>query len=210
MSRTEVQQITSIIKALQNGEIPADAAFDACMPNAVRRHTSTHFTPLEVVKEAAQFLCGGEVESPKILDVGSGSGKFCLAAGALMPQAHFTGVEQRKNLCDVADLLLDTCQLNNVGFLCGNVMNVRFADFQGFYLYNPFYEHLHPFSAMDESIDLDADYYEIYCGYVRKQLQSLPKFTRVVTYFGGGEEIPMNYDLVNQYFNGDLKCWQKR
>jgi len=60
MSRTEVQQITSIIKALQNGEIPADAAFDACMPNAVRRHTSTHFTPLEVVKEAAQFLCGGD------------------------------------------------------------------------------------------------------------------------------------------------------
>jgi hypothetical protein len=89
-------------------------------------------------------------------------------------------------------------------------MNVRFADFQGVYLYNPFYEHLQPFSAIDESIELDADYYEIYCGYVRKQLQSMPKGTRVVTYFGGGDEIPLNYDLVKQSFHNDLKCWQRR
>jgi hypothetical protein len=63
---------------------------------------------------------------------------------------------------------------------------------------------------MDETIELDADYYEIYCGYVRKQLQRMPKNTRVVTYFGGGEEIPLNYDLVKQGFHNDLKCWQRR
>ena len=210
MSRPEIQQIVSVITALQQGDLPSDAQFDACMPNAVRRHTSTHFTPVAVAIEAAQFLCSGDVSKPNILDVGSGMGKFCLTAAAMFDQAHFTGVEQRKVLNDVADELLEASQLNNVGFLCGNVMNVKFADFQGFYLYNPFYEHLQPFSAMDESIDLDADYYEIYCGYVRKQLQALPKGTRVVTYYGGGEEIPMNYDLVKQAFNNDLKCWQKR
>ncbi len=210
MSQQQIQQIKSVIAQLQQGDLPLDSAFDACMPMDVRRHTSTHFTPVEVAVEAAKFLCGGQHTKPKILDVGSGMGKFCLVGGAMFEQAHFTGVEQRKSLCGVADQLLDNSGLNNVGFLCGNIMNVRFADFQGFYLYNPFYEHLQPFSAMDESIDLDADYYEIYCGFVRKQLQALPKGSRVVTYFGGGEEIPLNYDLVNQAFNNDLKCWQKR
>ncbi|MEY3716280.1 MAG: hypothetical protein RL285_155 [Bacteroidota bacterium] len=210
MSDSSQTHIKSVIQLLKAGEIPSDTDFDACIPTAVRRHTSTHFTPVEVSVAAAQFLCGGDWKNPKILDVGSGMGKFCLVAGAMFDHAHFTGVEQRKLLCDVADDLLEICELNNVGFLCGNIMNVRFADFQGVYLYNPFYEHLQPFSAMDESIDLDADYYEIYCGYVRKQLQGMPKGTRVATYFGGGEEIPLNYDLVKQAFNNDLKCWQRR
>jgi SAM-dependent methyltransferase len=210
MSSAEIQQIKGVLAQLRRGDLPTDLAFDACMPLLARRHTSTHFTPVDVAVEAAQFLCSGEWPNPKILDVGSGMGKFCLVAGAMFEQAHFTGVEQRKGLCDVADVLLEYSDLNNVGFLCGNIMNVRFADFQGVYLYNPFYEHLQPFSAIDESIELDADYYEIYCGYVRKQLQSMPKGTRVVTYFGGGDEIPLNYDLVKQSFHNDLKCWQKR
>ncbi len=210
MSVSEVQQIKGVVAQLQQGQLPSDLVFDACMPVGTRRHTSTHFTPVDVAVEAAQFLCSGAWENPKILDVGSGMGKFCLVGGAMFEQAHFTGVEQRKSLCDVADQLLEYSELNNVGFLCGNIMNVKFSDFQGVYLYNPFYEHLQPFSAMDETIELDADYYEIYCGYVRKQLQRMPKNTRVVTYFGGGEEIPLNYDLVKQGFHNDLKCWQRR
>lgn len=204
------QQIKQVIAQLRGGDLPSDLAFDDCMCLETRKHTSTHFTPVAVAVEAAQFLCSGGIAMPRILDVGSGNGKFCLVAGAMFEQGHFTGVEQRIGLCEAADQLLEFSELNNVGFLCGNIMNVKFADFHGVYLYNPFYEHLQPFSAMDDAIDLDADYYEIYCGYVRKQLQGMPVGTRVVTYFGGGEEIPLNYDLVKQFFNNDLKCWQRR
>lgn len=207
---TTYDQFQKLILQLQQGEKPQDEAFDDCLPSRIRRHAHTHFTPIAVALAAADFFSKHPHENPKILDVGSGAGKFCLISGAQYPKMHFTGIEQRKELATVADELLDTSGLNNVGFLCGNAMNVRYSDFQGVYMFNPFYEHLHPFSAMDESIDLDADYYEIYCGFVQKQLQGMPKGSRVVTYFGSGDEIPMNYDLVYQAFDHDLKGWVKR
>lgn len=198
------------VQAIKRGDVVSDEQFDACLNSFTKRHSATHYTPCEVALHATQFLCAEAGEGHRILDVGAGVGKFCLIGAALMEDVHFFGIEQRRSLCTVADELVDLSGLNNVSLLCGNAMILNFSDYTGFYLYNPFYEHLEPFSAIDESIDLDADYYEIYCGYVRKQLQALPKGTRVVTYYGGGEEIPMNYDLVKQAFNNDLKCWQKR
>lgn len=198
------------VQAIKRGDVVSDEQFDACLNSFTKRHSATHYTPCEVALHATQFLCAEAGEGHRILDVGAGVGKFCLIGAALMEDVHFFGIEQRRSLCTVADELVDQSGLNNVSLLCGNAMILNFSDYTGFYLYNPFYEHLEPFSAIDESIDLDADYYEIYCGYVRKQLQALPKGTRVVTYYGGGEEIPMNYDLVKQAFNNDLKCWQKR
>ena len=198
------------VQAIKRGDVVSDEQFDACLNSFTKRHSATHYTPCEVALHATQFLCAEAGEGHRILDVGAGVGKFCLIGAALMEDVHFFGIEQRRSLCTVADELVDQSGLNNVSLLCGNAMILNFSDYTGFYLYNPFYEHLEPFSAIDESIDLDADYYEIYCGYVRKQLQTLPKGTRVVTYFGGGEEIPMNYDLVKQAFNNDLECWQKR
>ena len=198
------------VQAIKRGDVVSDEQFDACLNSFTKRHSATHYTPCEVALHATQFLCAEAGEGHRILDVGAGVGKFCLIGAALMEDVHFFGIEQRRSLCTVADELVDQSGLNNVSLLCGNAMILNFSDYTGFYLYNPFYEHLEPFSAIDESIDLDADYYEIYCGYVRKQLKALPKGTRVVTYYGGGEEIPMNYDLVKQAFNNDLKCWQKR
>ncbi len=198
------------VQAIKRGDVVSDEQFDACLNSFTKRHSATHYTPCEVALHATQFLCAEAGEGHRILDVGAGVGKFCLIGAALMEHVHFFGIEQRRSLCTMADELVDQSGLNNVSLLCGNAMILNFSDYTGFYLYNPFYEHLEPFSAMDESIDLDADYYEIYCGYVRKQLQALPKGTRVATYYGGGEEIPMNYDLVKQAFNNDLKCWQKR
>jgi SAM-dependent methyltransferase len=210
MSSGEVQQIKGVVAQLQRGDLVSDEQFDACLNAFTKRHTATHYTPCDVALQAAQFLCAEVGPGHRILDVGSGVGKFCLMGAALMQDVHFFGIEQRSALCTMADELADQSGLNNVSFLCGNAMNLNFKDYTGFYLYNPFYEHLEPFSAIDETIDLDEEYYHIYCGYVRKQLQGMPKGTRVVTYFGGGEEIPLNYDLVQQSFHNDLKCWQRR
>lgn len=199
-----------LIQRIQQGEVITDQAFDACLDAGVKRHSSTHYTPVAVAIEAAQFLCGGIEGSAKILDVGSGVGKFCLIAASNCENAFFMGVEQRANLAAVADSLAEQSKLDNLGFLCANVMGVSFKDFDAFYLFNPFYEHLEPFSAIDESIDLDQQMYDIYSGYVRKQLQGMPKGTRVASYFGMGDEMPLNYDLIAQMFDGNLKLWQRR
>jgi SAM-dependent methyltransferase len=198
------------VQAIKRGDVVSDEQFDACLNAFAKRHTSTHYTPCDVALQAVQFLCAEEGREHRILDVGSGVGKFCLMGAALMEHAHFFGIEQRNTLSTMADELADQSGLNNVSFLCGNAMNLNFKDYTGFYLYNPFYEHLEPFSAIDESIDLDEDYYHIYAGFVRKQLQNMPKGTRVASYYGMGDEMPLNYDLVNQSFNNHLKCWIKR
>lgn len=202
--------ISEWVQAIKRGDVVSDEQFDACLNSFTKRHSATHYTPCDVAIQATQFLCAEAGVGHRILDVGAGVGKFCLMGAALMEHVHFFGIEQRRSLCAMANELVDQSGLNNVSLFCGNVMILNFSDYAGFYLFNPFYEHLEPFSAMDESIDLDPDYYEIYCGYVRKQLQTMPKGTRVVTYFGGGEEIPLNYDLIQQSFHDDLKCWQRR
>src|SRR5690606_25393634 len=79
----------------------SDSRFHLLYPEAVRELALRHWTPLEVAKKSAGFLC--MEKGSKILDIGSGSGKFCLIAASFHPDCHFTGVEQRKDLIDVSN-----------------------------------------------------------------------------------------------------------
>ena len=79
---------------LKNLHDLTDEEFDLIFPLEIRRKSATHFTPIKIAKAAAQFLA--TEPNIRILDVGSGAGKFCFV-GALTTNAHFTGVEQRAN-----------------------------------------------------------------------------------------------------------------
>ena len=74
----------------------SDSHFDQLYPFAIQTLARRHWTPLYVARLAARFLA--EDTAAKILDIGSGSGKFCLAAVYYHPRAFFYGVQQRKSL----------------------------------------------------------------------------------------------------------------
>ena len=73
-----------------------DEKFDLIYPAQIRQLSALHWTPVAVAAEAAKFL----VTAPetRVLDIGCGPGKFCLVAASLT-DGHFSGVEQRNDLC---------------------------------------------------------------------------------------------------------------
>ena len=82
--------------------ISSDADFDALCGSEIRKLSRIHWTPCKVATLAAELL----VKSPddRILDVGSGAGKFCIL-GALHTPARFVGVEKRKEKNTLLSLL---------------------------------------------------------------------------------------------------------
>lgn len=184
-----------------------DEDFDMVFPLEIRRKSSTHFTPIKIAKAAAQFLA--TQEGIRILDVGSGAGKFCFI-GALTTNGHFTGVEQRKSLSDCANEIANKHEIENVSFLNANINRVKFKDFSAFYLFNPFFENLSPESAIDQKVYLDDELFLEYSDYVQKQLDQMPSGTRVATYHSSGPEIPNSYKLINSLFKTHLKFWEKK
>ena len=68
----------------------SDSQFNKIYPPSIRLLAHHHWTPLEVAIKAADFLAAENNVS--ILDIGSGVGKFCIAAANYKPNAFFTGV----------------------------------------------------------------------------------------------------------------------
>jgi SAM-dependent methyltransferase len=73
------------------------------------------------------------------LDIGCGPGKFCLVA-ATPTDGHFAGVEQRADLAAAARAAANVLGLTNIEIMHGNVTDIAFADYDAFYLFNPFEE----------------------------------------------------------------------
>ena len=87
------------MRSLRAGWELTDLEFDRVYPSWVRRLSDMHWTPVEVARRAAALLAVDP--TTRVLDVGSGVGKFCLI-GALTTRATFVGIEQRENLVTVA------------------------------------------------------------------------------------------------------------
>jgi SAM-dependent methyltransferase len=183
-----------------------DNVFDAIYSNGLKEVAEIHFSPIEVVKKAAQYLV--KKKGDRILDIGSGAGKFCMI-GSVFTDGFFTGVEQRKHLHELAKSIFETHNLSNVVFIHANIMDISFTDFDGFYCFNPFYENINPSGKMDDLIELKRTLYDDYSSYVKAQLESKPLGTKLVTYFSYLTEIPDSYRLQFSDFEGKLKMWEK-
>lgn len=83
--------------------IGSDERFNQLYPAHIQALAGRHWTPLLVARKAATFLAAEK--NVRILDIGSGVGKFCMASAYSKPQAFYYGVEQRKNLVMEADLV---------------------------------------------------------------------------------------------------------
>lgn len=185
----------------------SDIIFNSLYPKEIQDVAEKHWTPLIVAQKAADFLAASP--GTKILDIGSGSGKFCLTAAHLHPLNLFFGVEQRENLVELSETIAEKFQLDNICFICDNISNIDFKSYDHFYFYNSFYENMKGTQKIDSSVKYSEDLYHYYNRYVYKELDKKPSGTRLVTYHSFGNEVPPNYEIVQTDYNEYLKFWIK-
>jgi SAM-dependent methyltransferase len=183
-----------------------DEKFDLIYSPRLRELSSVFWTPVAVAAEAAKML----VTAPglRVLDIGCGPGKFCLV-GASVTDGRFTGVEQRSDLVAAARQAAIDLHISDVEFFHGNVIDVRFADYDAFYLFNPFEEHLFNGRKIDNAVVRSPELFKRYTKHVAAQLGTCPLGTRVATYMGYADDIPACYDCESTLFEDDLKLWIK-
>lgn len=187
-----------------------DAAFDELLPTRLQLKASVHFTPINVAQHAVRLLAPRP--GTMVLDVGSGVGKFCIAAALAAPQAQFVGVEWRRHLVRWGERIARAKQLSNARFIHADAIDLDWSEYQSFYLYNPFAEQLHsPAFVLDRTIDFDPAKFILYVNAVRARLAAARIGTRLVTYHGFGGPPPAGYELVREEAIGTdrLELWIK-
>lgn len=185
----------------------SDQYFDQLYPQSISALASRHWTPLTIAKEAANFLAVGS--NVRILDIGSGVGKFCLIGAKFHPNALFTGIEQRASLNQIAQSVAHDLSLNNTEFLTGNFTDIDFTPYHHFYFYNAFYENLIDNDSIDQTIQQSPELFNLYNRKLYKQLKKLPSGTRIATFHSSEYEMPNSYQVVGVGSNEDLKFWVK-
>jgi hypothetical protein len=185
----------------------SDIKFDQLYPLEVQVLARRHWTPIAVAGKAADFLNTGN--NARILDIGSGVGKFCLTAGFYHPQAIYHGVEQRLSLIHKAETARQILGLENVQFIHGNFTTIDFRNYDHFYFYNAFYENLVGTDKIDNSIVYSGQLYNYYNRYLYNVLDQKPAGTRLATYHSMEDEIPKSYHEVGSEFDNLLKFWIK-
>ncbi len=204
-----VQSNTPITKATADIDrwFGSDQRFDQLYPASERTLSSRHWTPLHMAREAARFLTSGD--QVKILDIGSGVGKFWLAAAYYNPKPFYYAIEQRKQLVHKAEITRQILRFDYVSFKPGNFTQVNFRDYDHFYFYNSFYENIEPISRIDDSIDYSEELYKYYNRYLYGQLGQAAVGTRLATFHTPALDIPSCFSLADALFDNLLNFWIK-
>ena len=184
-----------------------ESHFCQLYPLPIQQLDRTHWSPLIVAYKACQFLA--DRNGVKILDIGSGVGKFCLAGAYYKPAAFFYGVEQREYLVELAQEARGKLGRMKVTFDHKNFTQMDFDEFDSFYFYNSFFENMEGTDKIDDTIEYSLELYNYYNRFLIKKLSQKPAGTKLVTYQSFGYEIPSGYALVDTQMNGELKFWIK-
>jgi SAM-dependent methyltransferase len=185
----------------------SESQFHLLYPASLHALARSHWTPLIVAQKATHFLAAEN--GARILDIGSGIGKFCLAAAYYKPNSSFYGIEQRGDLVAYAEAARRVLGLRNVSFIHGNIKEVDFKNYDHFYFYNSFYENLVTAEKIDHSVTYSLELYNQYNRFLFKQLGKKPSGTRVATYHGMDDILPIDYLEGGDDVDGLLKYWVK-
>ena len=181
-----------IAEALRSNALPPDDLFDRFLPEALRVVSEQYWTPLSVAARVAQWVA--EYEIGTVVDIGSGAGKFCVAA-ALAGPGCYIGLEQRPRLVVAARELARTFEVEDrVRFLEGSLGEAATPVADAYYLYNPFGENLYgPGGRLDDDPELSHDRFGRDIAAVESLLRAAPVGTCVITYNGFGGHTPATY-----------------
>jgi len=185
-----------------------DDAFDMHFSPRVKKLSKVHWSPLPVVQKAAAFLAPHP--GCRIIDIGSGVGKFCIAAAHHYPESEFHGVEQRESLHLTAERSKALSGLENVHFMHGDFTQLSLNTYTGIYFFNSFAENLYSFGRIDNTIQHSVSLYNYYANYLYKILEEKSSGTKLATYHVDENDIPICYELVASDFQDNLKLWIRR
>jgi SAM-dependent methyltransferase len=195
------------VKRVRSGADISDEDWDHCYPWEYAQLSKVHWSPVAVARRAAQLLSRGP--GSRILDLGSGVGKFCVVA-ALTAPGVFIGVERRVDLVDLARKSAQQARAWNARFILATVDDVDWYRFDGFYLYNPFAEVGWPSPLSGTSQAANMEYRRLVT-LTEERLLLAPRGSRVVTYHGFGGVIPRCFRLIVQEPSGTdfIEFWEK-
>ena len=185
----------------------SDAQLHYLYPESIQLLARKHWTPLSITQMVVDFLT--PVHGARVLDIGSGVGKFCLAAAYYKPDAFFSGVEQRKDLTEHAEFARAMLGLKNAYFINSNFTQVDFKQYDHFYFYNSFYENLADTDKIDDSISYSGELYNLYNRFLYKKLDEMPSGTRLATFHCLEDKIPTGYHMIESKVGCLLKFWLK-
>ena len=186
----------------------SDFQFHQLYPFDIQLLANKHWTPLNIIQKVVPFLV--PEDGVKILDIGSGVGKFCLSGAYFKSKAQFYGIEQRKNLCGYAEDAKNVLGLMNVSFIHGNFTQLDLKQYDNFYFYNSFFENINGSEKIDNTILYSESLYDYYSQYLYNQFEKMPLGTRVATCCSWDDEIPPDYHLLETHSNKLLKFWIKK
>jgi hypothetical protein len=199
-----------VVEALKAGAPPPDESFDRFLGESTRRLSRQHWTPLAVVARAARWL--DECNVRTVVDIGSGAGKFCVAA-ALAGRCHLTGLEHRAWLVAASRELASTFGVGDrTSFIHGALGAVPLPRADAYYLYNPFEENvLPPGEHIDASVELGGHRASHDIAAAQSLLSSSPAGTYVLVYGGFGGYLPPAYRRIriDGAFRNPLCLWRK-
>lgn len=184
-----------------------DGRFDDDLPATIQHHAAIHFTPVDVARVVTQLLAPRR--GARVLDVGSGAGKFCLVAAKAAPEATFVGVEMRQHLVDVAQELAARYGIQNARFVHADAFSLDWSLFDAFYFYNPFAEQHQTTFIMDRTIELAPANFDRYVAEVQRRLRTARAGTRVVSFHGIGGAMPRGWErsVSFQLHSGLIELW---
>lgn len=186
----------------------SDSDFNRLFPSSMQILAIKHWTPVVVARKAAGFLTNNK--PVRVLDIGSGIGKFCLTAAYYYPQALFIGVEQRDDLVAYAEEAKQVLKLENASFIHGNFMDLDLRQYDHFYFYNSFYENLFGKDKIDDRVSFSSQLYNQYNRSLNQQLEGMPQGTRLGAFHSLEYEAPKGYRIVNSEFEGRLLYFIKQ
>lgn len=202
--------LTSLInRRLWAGEELPDAVFDLLYSEKIKNLSDIHWTPIKIVRQALAFL--PKKKPLKILDVGSGPGKFCLV-GALSSTHKFYGIEQRVSLFNESEKLKELFLLKSASFKKGNAFDYDWEKFDVLYFFNPFYESRDLSISIDGTVPRGVKPYLQSLEKTRKRLEALPKGKMVITYHGYGTKMSNSFRIAKMQIckPGQLTLWIKK
>lgn len=202
------ERIENMAKELRQGRRVTDFRFDQIYPPEIQKISGMQWTPVDVAIRAARLLaCDGQT---RVLDVGSGCGKFCVV-GAFSSPARFIGVEEQPRLIEVANRTIAMLKAERVSFVLGNMADQDWSLFDAFYFFNPFHEHKLRSARVGTTSSSDEGKFDRYVEIVRAKLSGVRDGTRVATYHGFGGDMPAGFQLVRRepVHTSHLELWVK-
>ena len=204
-----VRDLELVERALLSNQPVRDEDFDAIYPIAYRIASDHFWTPVSTARRAAELLV--KAGATRVLDVGSGVGKFCIVAALTTERTTFVGIEHRASLVDAACRGARILNAERAEMVHGRLEDVKKDRFDGYYFFNPFAENLTHATHLDDSVDLSEGRYHADLRLSDSMLASAPLHTAVVTYYGRGGKMPPDFKLVHneRSSDGTLRLWIK-